>query len=182
MKRFPLAVSALTVLAGLITSCASGIETSSHNQPAIFAPERPSITVQPGYRGDTLNLDRIGGGRVGVTLVQVINPATVAFGFGDAAKTYVAAEVAIKNLGTTTITGDANNNVALIGSDDHTYRADLATVTECKNFVLGQFVLPPQVSATGCVVFGLPGGVSPAKVRYHPSSGISLDVGEWIIS
>ena len=34
-------------------------------------------------------------------------------------------------------------------------------------------------SASGCVVFALPPGVSPAKVKYAPSSGFADDFGEW---
>ena len=171
---------ASAVLAGLLTACAGGTDTANHT-PSIFAPPPPPEPRPAVPLGDTLQLDRIGGGREAVTLTGLINPATVAFGFGNTGKNYLAAELAIQNLGTTTIVGDTNNNLALIGSDQQVYRADLATVTECTNFTLGQYVLPPQGSARGCVVFGLPPGVSPAKVRYSPSSGISRDVGEWIV-
>ena len=86
----------------------------------------------------------------------------------------------ITNTGTSTITGNGNSDVSVVGSDNQSYRADLATVTECKDFVDGWFLLAAGASTTGCVVFGLPQGVTPVKVKYVPSSGISHDVGEWL--
>lgn len=178
MRRFALALSALTLL---VAGCSA--QDASSNEPTVFSPQRSTPAPKPpGRVGDTLNLDRIGGGKIAVTLTAVIDPATVPSGRGNPDKNYLATALTITNTGRLTITGDANNNVSLIGSDDHDYPADLANVTECTNFVQGQFVLAPAVSATGCVVFALPSGVTPARVKYSPSSGISLDIGEWLVS
>ena len=80
------------------------------------------------------------------------------------------------------IDGDVNINVAMVGSDDQSYVADLSNVSECTNFEAGTFHLDPGESATGCVVFALPHGVSPAKVKYLPSAGFADDFGEWVVS
>jgi hypothetical protein len=53
-------------------------------------------------------------------------------------------------------------------------------VTECEDFTYGWFLIAAGDSKSGCVTFGLPPGVAPAKVKYSPSSGISHDVGEWL--
>lgn len=68
----------------------------------------------------------------------------------------------------------------MTGSDDHSYYADFAVVTECQDFEYGRFLLAAGASTSGCVVFALPPGVSPVKVKYVPSSGISRDAGEWL--
>ncbi|HEU0189741.1 MAG TPA: DUF4352 domain-containing protein [Mycobacterium sp.] len=175
MKRF---VIALAVLASLVAGCAA--------KPAhLGKPAGPPLTVTTpppktaAHLGQTLDLMRIGDQRIAVTMLQVINPATVPNGWGDPSKNYMAAKLTITNTGTTTIVGNSSSDVVLVGSDNKDYHADLATVTECKDFVYGWFLLPAGVSQTGCVTFALPSGVTPAKVKYTPSSGIAREIGEW---
>ena len=177
MKR---SAAVLSVLALLAPACAA---PSGEPAPAtVFSPPRQSSAPKVARLGDTLDLTRIGEGRIAVTVVRVIDPAVAAYGLGDPGKNYLAVEVTIKNTGATTIVGNANSDVGVIGSDAKGYARDLATVTECKNFVFGWFLLAVGASTTGCVTFALPPGVSVAKVKYSPSSGISHDVGEWVIS
>jgi Domain of unknown function (DUF4352) len=176
MKRFVVTLSAFALLA---VSCST--ETSKVSKPAASPSTQQSPASKPvAHVGDTLNLMRIGEQKIAVRLVQVINPATVPNGWGDAGKTYIATKMTITNTGTSTITGNGNSDVSVVGSDNQSYRADLASVTECKDFVDGWFLLAAGASTTGCVVFGLPRGVTPVKVKYVPSSGISHDVGEWL--
>jgi hypothetical protein len=179
MKRSVIALAAFAVLAAPGSmSCST---TPSGSQSTSMPSTPPPAPKPVAHVGDTLELNRIGNGTIAVTLVQVINPATVPQGIGeDPSKTRIATKLKITNTGKSTIVGDANNNVAVIGSDDHSYSADFADVTECTNFVYGQFLLAPDESTTGCVVFTLPPGITPAKVKYMPSSGISHDVGEWL--
>ncbi|MGH3559346.1 MAG: DUF4352 domain-containing protein [Mycobacterium sp.] len=176
MKRSVVALSAFVLLA---TCCST--ETSKVSEPAASPSTQKSPAPKPvAHVGDRLDLARIGGGKIAVTLVRVINPATVPNGWGDAGKTYIATTLTITNTGTSTIVGNSNSDVAVVGSDNQSYRADFATVTECKDFVFGWFLLAAGASKTGCVVFALPMGVTPVKVKYTPSSGISHDVGEWL--
>jgi Domain of unknown function (DUF4352) len=176
MKR---SVVTLSAFALLTASCAT--ESSTASEHAASPPTQQSPASKPvAHVGDALNLMRIGGQKITVTLLQVINPATVPNGWGDAGKTYIATKLKITNTGTSSIVGNTNSDVSVVGSDNHSYRADFATVTECKDFIDGWFLLAAAASTTGCVVFKLPPGVTPAKVKYMPSSGISHDVGEWL--
>ncbi|BBY55446.1 DUF4352 domain-containing protein [Mycolicibacillus koreensis] len=166
-------------LLAMLTGCNQ--ESAAEKKPDVFVPSLPTPPPRPpAYLGDTLELDRIGDSRVAVTVRDVINPATVPNG-REPDKTYIAVELSIKNIGRLTITGDANNNVSVVGTDEQTYPSSLATVSNCTNFLYGQFVLAPQSATTGCVAFALPTGVSPTQVRYSPSSGISIDVGVWTL-
>ncbi len=162
----------------LLAAACSAPPVSGHG-PAT-TPESAAAPKPDGHLGDTLDLVRIGGQQIAVTLRRVVNPATVPHGWGEAGKTYVATTLTITNTGASTIVGNTNSEVMLVGSDNRDYRADIATVTECADFNYGWFLLAAGASTTGCVVFALPPGVRPAKVRYTPSSGISRDVGEWI--
>jgi Domain of unknown function (DUF4352) len=176
MKRSVVTLSALALLAA---SCSS--ETSKASEHATSPPTQQSPASKPvAHVGDTLNLMRIGEQKITVALLEVINPATVPNGWGDPGKTYIATKLKITNTGTSSIVGNTNSDVSVVGSDNQNYRADFATVTECKDFVDGWFLLAAGASATGCVVFKLPQGVTPVKVKYVPSSGISHDVGEWL--
>jgi hypothetical protein len=175
MKR---SVVTLSVLALLAASCSTQKSTASDHAASPPTRQPPASTVA--HVGDTLNLMRIGEQKITVTLLQIINPATVPNGWGDAGKTYIATKLKITNAGTSTIVGNTNSDVSMVGSDNQSYRADFATVTECKDFVDGWFLLAAGASTTGCVVFKFPQGVTPVKVNYVPSSGISHDVGEWL--
>ncbi len=175
MKRCVAALSALAVLG---TSCSAG--TSRGGDPTTPVTTQQSTAPRPvAHIGDTLNLMRVGEQQIAVTLDQVINPATVPNDWGAADKTYVATKLTLTNIGTTTIVGNSNSNVTVVGSDNQDYHADFATVTECQDFQYGWFLLAAGASKTGCVTFALPHGVTPVKVKYTPSSGISRDVGEW---
>ncbi len=170
-------VAALCALLLSAVSCSAGEQA----EPAPATPTQPSATAKPpAHIGETLDLMRIGGQKIAVTLTEVISPATVPHGWGDAGKTYIATKLRIENAGTTTIVGNSNSDVSVIGSDDQNYHADFATVTECQDFAYGWFLIAAGSSSTGCVVFALPSGVTATKVRYSPSSGISRDIGEWL--
>lgn len=178
MKRSVVALAALAVgVAPLTVSC--GADSTETGDPAPLSSEQPPPPKPPAHLGQTLNLNPIGGGKMDVALVAVIDPAVVSVG-ADPAKSYIATKLTLTNTGTTTVTGDANNNVKVTGSDKKDYAADVAEVNGCSNFVYGEFILAPGESTTGCVVFALPAGVTAAKVRYLPSSGISRNVGEWL--
>lgn len=172
-------VVTLGVLVLSAVSCSAQPAESAESGSA--ASTKPAPAVKPAaHLGQTLDLMRIGGQKIAVTLTDVIDPATVPNGWGAPHKHYVATKLRVENAGTTTIVGNRNSDVSLVGSDDQKYEADFATVTECQESGNGWFLIAAGSSSIGCVVFALPAGVTAAKVRYSPSSGISKDVGEWL--
>lgn len=166
--------------AGVVAAC-SGHADSANGPTPSSAGETATATTKSGHTGDTLTLTRADGTKVAVTLEKVINPATVTPGHGEAGFTYIATQVKIANQGTAVMNGNANTNVSVFGSDGQNYAPDLNNVSECTNFDSGMFHISPAESATGCVVFALPRGVTPAKVKYAPSSGFADDFGEWTL-
>lgn len=186
MNRSVAAMSLFAILAaGATASCApqnSPTEASPTGTAAGAASSASSTPIRPpGHVGDTVDMIRVDGSKIAVTLEQIINPATVEAGAGDADKTYVATKLKLTDSGPAPIEGDVNINVSLVGSDDQSYTADLNNVTECTNFESGAFHLDVEESATGCVVFALPAGVSPVRVKYAPSAGFADDFGEWLV-
>jgi hypothetical protein len=169
----------LVALCVLLSAVSCSAEPAKNTEPTP-TPSRSQVAKPAAHIGQTLDLMRIGGQKIAVTLTDVINPATVPNGWGETGKTYIATKLRIENAGTTTIVGNSNSDVSVVGSDDQNYQADFATVTECQDFAYGWFLIAAGSSSTGCVVFALPPGVTATKVRYSPSSGISHDVGEWL--
>lgn len=185
MNRPVVTLSVLALLsAGAAVACSGPAD--SVGQPAAAAASSEagstSATAKPtGHLGDTLTMTRADGSTIAVTLEQVINPATVTPGPGAAGVTYLAMKLKIADPGTVAIDGDVNINVSVLGSDGQQHTPDLKDVSECTNFDSGLFRLDPGESATGCVVFALPLGVHPTKVKYLPSSGFAEDFGEWTL-
>lgn len=180
----PIVALAVFTLAASALSAACSSHTDPTSGPAAAATSSGSDTATPkpaGHTGDTLTLTRVDGSTVTVTLEKVINPATITPGPGDPGATYIATQFTIANPGTETMNGDVNTNVWAFGSDGRRYAPDLKDVGECTNFDSGMFHIAPGESAIGCVVFAMPAGVSPTKVRYAPSSGFAEGFGEWLL-
>ena len=120
------------------------------------------------------------GDQVSVSASQVIDPATAATGSGlaDAGYRFVAIDLDITNEGANTVTGNANFSTSVVGSDGNTYNADYGTVAECSNFTYGEFQVPLNDSASGCVVFELPTNVTVQSISFSLAPTY-LDTAEW---
>jgi hypothetical protein len=141
-------------------------------------------TAKPlAHVGASLRLSDETGKTFSVTLSKIMDPAQPGdqFTTPDNGKRFVAVVLVINDNGQQAIDEGANNDVSVIGSDNQTYNADFNNVAGCTNFNEGQVKLGAGESATGCVVFQLPSGVSVAKVQFSPSSGFSNQFGEWLV-
>jgi hypothetical protein len=199
MNRRTIALVAVSLAALALTACstkevnqptattsAGTVNSTVATTPSSSTPPTTKPSKATAHVGATLTLTG-DNATAAVTLTQVINPATGADGpptddngnpNGD---TYVATLLTVKNTGTQSFQGDANSDSTLIGSNDQSYTADFDDVNECTNFNSGSYQLGAGESATGCVVFVLPAGVTPAKFQYSPDSGFSSNFGEWLI-
>ncbi len=186
-------MAAAVAIAALAVASAACSKTTEINQPSSSQPAgaaksgaATSTTKPVAHVGATLTLTAEGA-KAAVTLKQIIDPATGTLGpptddngnpNGDV---YVAALLTIDNAGAAAFSGDANNDATIIGSNGQDYTADFDSVSECTNFDNGTYRLGPGESATGCVVFKLPPGITPAKFQYSPASGFASDFGEWLV-
>jgi hypothetical protein len=182
MNRPVTALSAAALLSTAVLAACSGPTDSASGTTSSSAAESRTAATKSGHTGDTLTLTRADGSTIEVTLERIISPATVTPDKADPAVSYLATQLKIADPGSTAIDGDVNINTTVFGSDGRSYAPDLNNVSECTNFDSGIFELDPGESATGCVVFALPRGISPTKVRYAPSSGFADDFGEWLLS
>jgi hypothetical protein len=146
--------------------------------PAIFGGSEvlPSTVI-----GKPVLIAGFGGDRARVTVVRLIDPSTPANALmgADPGSRLVAVEVHIFNAGTTTLDDDALSDLSIAASNRDTYTPGLASAAGCPEFDYGAFTLNRGVSATGCVEFQLPDGVSVERVMFTLGSGEGPQTGVW---
>jgi hypothetical protein len=107
-----------------------------------------------------------------VTLTQVIDPAQGAneFDTPDNGNRFVGAKFKIAGM-SGSYSDDANSDAVVIGSDGQSYTPDFNDIAGCTNFNAGAFSVSPGTSATGCVAFQVPQGVTVASVQWGGGFG-----------
>jgi hypothetical protein len=159
-RRARLAVFAAAVAATALAGC-------GHVEPDFTATTpHPDAT---GPVGATLPVVNSSGAKLKVTLVTVIDPATGADTYTNAAKGkhFVAVKLKLQNVGHLQYQNNANNETTVTLANGTTLKADYNPLTECGNFDNGQVVLKVGASKSGCVTFQVPSGVTVSKVRYR---------------
>jgi hypothetical protein len=113
-----------------------------------------------------------------VTLVAVTDPAQGAdqFTVPDDGKRFVGVEFKIDAL--EPVSDDENDDATLVGSDNQTYTTDFSDIAGCTNFNDGEVALAAGTTATGCVTFQVPTGVTVAKINFGSMYGT---VGQWLV-
>jgi hypothetical protein len=79
---------------------------------------------------------------------------------------FVAIDVSLRNPGRTPVSGDANSDMVVVGTNARTYRAVAVEVRGCPNFATGSFTLRGGYDQSGCVTFDIPDGVNVKQVRF----------------
>jgi Domain of unknown function (DUF4352) len=95
-----------------------------------------------------------------------INTANPEVEVPKAGEYFIAVELSLTNVGSKTISGNANVDTTVIGTNGQTYTAVFDERKGCTNFSYGDFTLSPGANETGCVVFELPEGVKGKKVQF----------------
>lgn len=118
---------------------------------------------------------------IAVTATSITDPAQSGSQYltPDNGNKYVAVNLTIENKGSTSYKDDADNDTSVVGSDNQTYTASLASVSGCTDFDNGQVNLSAGATVSGCITFEVPSNVSIARVQYTPNSGFSDDTAEW---
>ncbi len=170
----------VAIVVAFAAGVALGSNISSVNKSTAMQQEARESEPQKviNHVGATVTL-----GDQAVTLLQVVDPATAsnAYQTPEAGKRLVGIELQIQNAGQKTVDQNANNNLAIIGSDNQTYNAVFAPIAEGTNFDSGAYTLSPSKSATGWVTIALPLGVNVAEVQFKPNSGFYGGMAEWIV-
>ena len=90
-------------------------------------------------------------------------------------------ELTYTNTGSATLTGDANSDISVMGSNNQSYTADFDSLAEGTNFNNGEYTLAHGASVTGFVTFQLPVGVKVVQVQADMSGFGQGTVGQWTV-
>lgn len=120
------------------------------------------------------------GGAANITLVAVTDPAPASDSFETpkAGNRFVGTKVTLTGV-TGTLTGDINNDVDIIGSDDQTYSPSFDDIAGCTNFSHGSFSVAAGATSTGCVTFEVPKTVGVKAVQLSLIGGGAA--ADWLV-
>jgi hypothetical protein len=185
MRKIITAVALATGL--LVASCGSIAKTSAPGSatPAALASTKaapsPSNSLS-GPVGTVYAVTDQGGGKMSVTLTQVIDPAQGSdqFTTPDNGNRFVGAVFSIKGI-SGTFSDDANNDATLIGSNGQTYSTDFNSIAGYTNFNSGEYNVSPGENSVGAVTFQVPRTVKVAKIEWSASGGFGGAPAEWLV-
>jgi hypothetical protein len=159
---------ALALGAGACSSSATVVDTP------------PGVT-QVAHVGATLDLTTQSGSHIGVTLVQVADPAHGVDGASPGSgRRFVATVFRVLNA-VQPVSGNLNAEVRLVGSDSNDHAPTSSPLVECAGDLTGHFQLAPGGSATGCAAFEVSRSVRVEKVHFFPAARSANNYGEWLV-
>ncbi|HEX4220069.1 MAG TPA: DUF4352 domain-containing protein [Acidimicrobiales bacterium] len=177
MKRIVGGIGVVGAMALGLAACSHG--TGASDSTAVTGASTTSTTLARAanaHIGQELIITHSKGYRFGVTVTQIIDPASSSTQ-PPAGSRLVAAQVSLDNAGSQSATGNLNTQLTVVGSDSHSYTSSSAPIQNCSNFNAGQYALNPGNVVTGCVAFQLPSSVTVATVKFIPNPGSV--VGTW---
>jgi hypothetical protein len=149
------------------------------------APGGPTISIGGpaiaiGSFGDTLNVHDFTGNDLAVGVASPQDPAAPVDQSDQApsGSRLVAVSEDLLDAGPGTVSGNANSDTQVVGTDGEVYTPTLNGVQGCTNFDNGAYTLGAGQSESGCVVFAIPTGVDVAHVEFTLTQD-SVDLGEW---
>jgi len=89
-----------------------------------------------------------------------------AFVTPEAGMRFVAVLLTLTDVGAVNVNGNANVDLAVLGTDHQVREAVFRELAACTNFGYGYFIVVPGETVAGCVAFELPEGVGVAQVRF----------------
>ena len=178
-----LGLIALIMVIAVATSGGGGVsKTPSGNTGTPQGKGSPAVTgaAAPAEIGAYFDVKDSRGDIYRVTLVKVIDPAQGAdqFSTPDNGKRLVGAIFRINAVNGSPQNEDANNDAALVGSNDQSYTPAIDSIAGYTNFDHGQINVAQGDSTAGAVTFQVPTGVKASKVQWSTSSGFGSTV-QW---
>jgi hypothetical protein len=172
VKRTMRALTGSAVLAFAVAGCGPALSSSATSAPA--AATAPTASAAPSSEGIGQGFEVSGqdGGKYGVVLTKVIDPASPdnEFDAADAGKRLVAAVFSVTGASGTS-SDDANLTASLNGSDGQVYQPSFAGIAGYTNFSSGDFRVTAGQTEVGAVAFEVPDGVKVAEIQWTPAGG-----------
>jgi len=166
-----LAAAGSLALVGLAAGCSSSTTVVDH----------PAGSSSIAHVGDTLDLKTASGRPFQVAVTQVVDPA---HGTGSAKagndRRFVAALFTVTDTSDQAISGDANADANLVGSDGQTFLPSRDSLSECAGHST-KYQVAAGKSATSCVAFAIKTTAKITKVQFFPAAGSASVYGEWLV-
>ena len=167
-------VVGVVAVGALIASCSSAAPTLVNH---------PAGSTSVAHTGDTLVLVTGAGHQFSIELSQVVDPATATGNTSPKhGRRFVATLFKLTNNSGDGISGDANADADLVGSDGTTYSPAHVTLSACNGTSGSAYHLASGKSGTSCVAFEVPTTVTIKQVQFFPAAGGASKYGEWLAS
>lgn len=111
-----------------------------------------------------------------VTMTQFVNPAQPANSYvtpQSSGDTFVAVAFTITNQSSAAISDDINLDVRIYDSAGQGFQPDFEDAASGPSFPSGEFNVAPGGTASGWVMFEVPGSTSLTTVNFTPSGGFA---------
>jgi hypothetical protein len=121
------------------------------------------------------------GGKVSVTVLQVVDAATALDGYTPKpGSRFVGVQIRLGNVGASVYDDSPENGALLVDSRGEQHYADLAEITAGDGFG-GHVRMGAEETRTGFIVFQLPQGVTARTFQFALDSGFAASMGQWAI-
>jgi hypothetical protein len=177
------AAAGLLMLAGC-KSVGSTVSTTAVSTAKATAAAAPAAAQKPAGLGAAIDVTDTSGDKIAVTLVAVDpkTQATDGFSTPDAGDSYYAAQIQIKDVGSTAWSDDPSN--CLVVKDGKGQEFQTTTVESISSGPLMNDTVNLAAGGTslGWLVFEVPTGDQVTQVQFTPDSGMGEDTAQWSVS
>jgi hypothetical protein len=170
-------------------SLGSSVSTTAANTPAAKKPAKSGGTSgvsssKPAGIGDTINVTDDSGDKLAVTLVKVDLHAKSTDGFSTppSGDVYYAAQVRIKNIGSSAWSDSPSNCMVVKDAKGQTFQPDIVSSISSGPMMADPANLAAGDSSLGWIVFDVAKGDTVTQVQFTPLSGMGDDTAQWSAS
>jgi Domain of unknown function (DUF4352) len=139
---------------------------------------------KPAGIGDAVNVTDDSGDKLAVTLVKVDPHAQSTDGFSTppSGDVYYAAQVRIKNVGSSAWSDSPSNCMVVKDAKGQTFQTDVVMSISSGPLMADTANLATGDSALGWIVFDVAKGDTVTQVQFTPMSGMGDDTAQWSLS
>jgi hypothetical protein len=187
-KRWPFVAAGIVLLAGLgigIGLAASGkkapVTPAASLAPATTTPPQDTTPTTSGAPtdlplGTAATITNNGSPDFDVTATQIVDPAQPADQYvtpQNAGDIFVAVAFTLTDTGTANVSDDIYSDTKIFDSAGQGYEGDFEDTASGPSFPSGEIDIAPGGTASGWVMFEVPGSATLATVTFTPSSGFA---------
>ena len=130
-----------------------------------------------------VDLDGGNNSKLRITALQFLPTLTDKYETAAAGKHFAAVKFTITNISASAKLNETPDlSGKMLDAQGNSYESTIATLDACPLFGLNAlYSLGPNETASGCVVFEIPDGVTPTKVKYIPGGGYADSSAAWTL-